>query len=130
MNGHPAGRYPAFVGLTEVEAIVTGPSGESERVRFLVDSGAMYTLLPEAVWRRLGLVPDRTQAFRLADGATIIRQLSECQIRLPQGERHTTVILGEQGDQPLLGVVTLEGLGLMLNPLTRELLPMETLPLG
>jgi len=37
------------------------------------------------------------------------------------------VILGEPGDEPLLGVVTLEILGLTLNPFTRQLQPMRML---
>ena len=44
---------------------------------------------------------------------------------LPQGEAHTPVILGEEGDEPLLGVVTLEILGLVLNPFNRTLQPMK-----
>ncbi|PIZ26181.1 MAG: aspartyl protease, partial [Chloroflexi bacterium CG_4_10_14_0_8_um_filter_57_5] len=47
--------------------------------------------------------------------------------KLPQGEGHTPVILGEPGDEPLLGVVTLEILGLTLNPFTRQLQPMRML---
>ena len=35
------------------------------------------------------------------------------------------MILGGPHDAPLLGMVTLENLGLVLNPLTRELLPMK-----
>ncbi|MBI3785567.1 MAG: hypothetical protein HY270_19415 [Deltaproteobacteria bacterium] len=35
------------------------------------------------------------------------------------------VVLGEAHDGALLGAVTLETLGLMLNPLTREILPMQ-----
>ena len=35
--------------------------------------------------------------------------------------------LGEPGDEPLLGVVTLEILGLVLNPFTRTLQPMRAL---
>ena len=38
-------------------------------------------------------------------------------------------MLGEGEDGPLLGAVTLETLGLVLNPLTRELAPMRVLPL-
>jgi hypothetical protein len=34
-------------------------------------------------------------------------------------------VCGEDDDGPLLGAVTLETLGLMLNPLSRELLPMR-----
>ena len=55
------------------------------------------------------------------------RKVSECRIALPQGERHTPVILGEKGDAALLGMVTLEILGLILNPYTRQLQPMRML---
>jgi predicted aspartyl protease len=40
-------------------------------------------------------------------------------------EAHTPVILGEEGDEALLGIVTLEILGLVLNPFTRTLQPMR-----
>ncbi|MBI3985464.1 MAG: hypothetical protein HY343_00965, partial [Lentisphaerae bacterium] len=39
--------------------------------------------------------------------------------------RTTQVILGEKGDEALLGAMTLEALGLVLNPFTRELTPMK-----
>jgi predicted aspartyl protease len=63
--------------------------------------------------------------FRLADGTPVERQISECHISLPQGEGHTPVILGESGDEALLGVFTLEILGLVFNPFSRTLLPMR-----
>jgi aspartyl protease family protein len=63
----------------------------------------------------------------LADGTQVERKVSECRIALPQGERHTPVMLGEKGDEALLGMVTLEIFGLILNPYTRELQPMRML---
>ena len=66
-------------------------------------------------------------SFTLADGTTVDRKISECYISLPQGEGHTPVILGEPGDEALLGVVTLEILGLVLNPFKRTLQPMRML---
>jgi predicted aspartyl protease len=113
------------MGLTHVEGKVTGPSGQQAALRFLVDSGATYTLLPLDTWRVLELLPKRSLSFTLADGTRIERQVSECHIELLQGEGHTPVILGERGDEALLGVVTLEILGLVLNPFTRELQPMK-----
>lgn len=62
-----------------------------------------------------------------SSGTTIERRVSECHITLPQGEGHTPVILGEPGDEALLGVVTLEILGLVLNPFSRQLQPMRML---
>ena len=114
------------MGVTYIEGVVIGPGGEAE-VRFLVDSGVTYTLLPEKTWRKIGLAPKRRVNFTLADGTTIERNISECFIKPPQGEGHSPVILGEPGNRALLGVVTLEILGLVLNPFTRELQPMRML---
>lgn len=62
--------------------------------------------------------PKREQRFRLADGTEVQRQVSECVVILPQGEAHTPVVLG---------VVTLENLGVVFNPFTRTLHPMRAL---
>ena len=117
----------SVLGITYVDGVVTGSDGRQATVRFLVDSGATYTLLPHDVWKAIELAPRRSVAFTLADGTVIQRQVSECHIVLPQGEGHTPVILGEPGDEPLLGAVTLEILGLVLNPFTRQLQPMRML---
>jgi len=43
-----------------------------------------------------------------------------------RGERAVSpVVMGEAGDAPLLGAVTLETLGLMVSPVSRKLLPMR-----
>ncbi len=115
------------MGITYVEGTVRGPSGREEQVRFLVDSGATYTLLPHAVWQTVELEPQRKVAFTLADGTVVERDVSQCHLTLPQGAAHSPVILGEPEDQPLLGVVTLEILGLVFNPFTRTLHPMRML---
>lgn len=114
------------IGMTYVRATVRGPSASREW-EFLVDSGAMYTLLAVDIWRQIGLEPKREESFALADGTHITRSVSECHITLPQGETHTPVILGEPGDEALLRVVTLEELGLMVNPFTRQLQRMRML---
>ncbi|MEM1944771.1 MAG: aspartyl protease family protein [Nitrososphaerota archaeon] len=114
------------MGITYIEGRVRGPRGEVE-VRFLVDSGATYTLLPESIWKQVGLTPMREHDFTLADGTVIRRKVSECYLILSQGEGHTPVILGEADDHALLGVVTLEILGLVFNPFKRTLQPMRML---
>jgi clan AA aspartic protease len=96
-------------------------------VKFLIDSGATYSVLPKAVWKVIGLRPKRKMAFMLADGTAINKQVSEVYINLPQGEAHTPVILGEGKDRALLGVITLEILGLVFNPFDRTLQPMQML---
>jgi len=115
------------MGITYVEGQVKGPSGKKETVQFLVDSGATYSLLPKKVWETIGLEPQRMLSFSLADGTLIERSVSEAFVIFPQGEAHTPVILGEEGDEALLGVVTLEILGLVFNPFDRTLHPMRML---
>lgn len=115
------------MGITYVEGEAVGPKGKKASVRLLVDSGATYSLLPEAVWKAIGLTPKRKMGFTLADGTVVERKVSECLLVLPQGEGHTPVILGEARDEGLLGMVTLEILGLVLNPFERSLQPMRAL---
>jgi predicted aspartyl protease len=115
------------MGITYTEGRLTGPTGKQAMVRFLVDSGAVYTLVPHDVWKTLDLVPKRTATFTLADGTPVDRPVSECHLALAQGDPHTPVILGEPGDEALLGVVTLEELGLVLHPFKRTLEPMRML---
>lgn len=115
------------MGLTYVHARLRKSEGRgpTRDVRFLVDSGAIYSVLPEDVWRALRLKPERAVEFTLADGTAITRGVSECRFEI-RGESATSpAVLGETDDGALLGAVTLETLGMMLNPLTREILPMR-----
>jgi len=109
------------VGVVYVDATVSSEAGKRARVRFLVDSGAVYSVLPERIWRRLGLEPKRTLEFTLVDGTTIERSVSECRFVYRDVDAFSPVILGERNDAALLGVITLESMGLVLNPFERTL---------
>lgn len=113
------------MGLTYIEGKVVGKNEETVSVNFLVDSGANYTLLSKDVWEQLGLLAKKTLSFTLADGTKIERDISECRIEILGQDFHTPVILGEEGDESLLGAVTLKILGVVLNPFNRSLQPMR-----
>ncbi|OAI44550.1 hypothetical protein AYO38_00190 [bacterium SCGC AG-212-C10] len=54
--------------------------------------------------------------------------MGSCEVEIHEEEPVTTqVILGTDGDLPLLAAVTLEEAGLMLDPLQRRLIPMRVL---
>jgi predicted aspartyl protease len=115
------------VGLVYIEGIAKN-QGKEEKVRFLVDSGAFYTVLKKDIWQRLGLKEISKSSFILADGTVIERGISEVVLELPPyGERHTPVVLGESEDENLLGTLTLEIFGLILDPFKRELRPARLL---
>jgi predicted aspartyl protease len=115
------------MGITYVTARLRRPDGRgpNRTVRFLVDSGAVYSVLPEKIWRALRIKAERQVEFTLADGTPIQRAVSESRFEMRGAAATSPVVLGEEHDGALLGAVTLETLGLMLNPLTREILPMR-----
>ena len=111
------------VGLVHVDVKVGPESGPHRTVRFLVDSGAAYSVLPHAVWQALGLKAVRTMDFVLADGTLIRRDVSHCFFTYQGVQAPTPVVLGESRDEALLGTITLEAMGLVLNPFERTLQP-------
>jgi predicted aspartyl protease len=117
--------------MTRIPGRVRRPTGRGRSIRldFLVDSGALFSVLPERVWRALRLGAVRTARFSLADGTVISRGVSECRFEIAGHAATSPAVLGEGRDGPLLGAVTLETLGLMLNPLTRDVVPMGLLPM-
>jgi clan AA aspartic protease len=112
------------MGLTTITARI-GKGKKATDVSFLVDSGATYSLLPESVWKKLGIKPSRELSFTLADGTVIKRKISETVFEIQGISGTSPVILGEGNDEALLGAITLEVLGLILNPFSRELSPMK-----
>lgn len=89
-----------------------------------MDSGAFYSVVPTPVLRRLGIKPTRSKSFILADGTTIKRPIGQALFRLNGEEGASPVIFSEKNDGTLLGSVSLEALGLFLDPLKRELRPL------
>jgi predicted aspartyl protease len=67
------------VGLTHVRVRVANPAAPRRvtRVVCLVDSGAVYSVIPAATLRRLGITPHSTRTFTLADGTQIARQIGD-----------------------------------------------------
>jgi clan AA aspartic protease len=119
-----------IMGLTCVKVRVGNPANghRAEEVRCLVDSGAVYSLIPATILRKLHIKPHSTREFVLADGQVIRRRLATATFEYERLRGDSMVIVGEPGDDALLGATTLEGFGLVLDPFRRELRPMK-LPL-
>jgi clan AA aspartic protease len=114
------------MGLTFLEIEVGNPASPeiTEKVEFLIDSGAVYSVVPALILAKLGIRPVTQQEFRLADGSKIIRKKGIALFKRGEQVGGADVIFGEEGDSQLLGAFTLEALGLSLDPLRRELKPL------
>lgn len=98
---------------------------KSREVEFLIDSGAVHSVVPIKVLEELGIEPYKKVRFVLADGTVVQRQVGDAYYEYNGEGGAAPVIFGEEGDEALLGATTLESLGLVLNPLKRELYPMR-----
>lgn len=104
-------------------------SYESEKFkeeRLLVDSGAIYTVVPGADLQELGIVAPSEEEFELADGEVIKRKVGDACFEYGDKRGSAPVIFGEEGNSKLLGILTLKALGFILDPLKREIKPLRT----
>jgi clan AA aspartic protease len=96
-------------------------------INFLIDSGAVYSLVPGKILDELEIEPYREMIFSLADGTSIKRKVCSAYFEFNGEGGPAPVVYGEEGDEPLLGATTLESLALVLNPFSRTLHPMRML---
>jgi clan AA aspartic protease len=117
------------MGITYVWVKVANPLKPrlSARIKMLVDSGAAYSMVPRTVLEKLGIKPRTKRSFLLADGTDVERRLSEARFEFQNESATSPVIFGEANDAALLGMVTLETLGLILDPFHRQLRPLPRL---
>ena len=120
------------MGVTHLKLEVANPADMQtwQTVECLVDSGAVYSVVPAPVLDSLGIKPIGEEEFRLANGETIRRRKGIAAYRYGERTGGADVIFGEEGDMNLLGVLTLESLGLSLDPLKRELRPLPMILAG
>lgn len=112
--------------LTHLNISVSNPGKPEKAVKleFLIDSGAVYSVVPTKVLRQLGIKPDDEREFILANGQKITRKLGIARFEYNENRGGATVIFGHSDDSMLLGATTLEAMGLALNPLKRDLIPL------
>jgi len=117
------------MGFVRVKAVIANPAAPERReeLELLADTGALYSIVPAEVLERIGVRPHGTRAFRLADGARMEREIGGASFHWDGYEGLSPVIFGEADDEPVLGVVTLEALGLEVDPVGERLRPMELL---
>lgn len=111
------------MGMTRVKLTISNPRKPTLKAEesFWVDSGAIYTVLPGHIVKKLRLRPAFDQEFSLADGTEVKRPVGSASITLEGRELTIPVVLGENGDNPLLGATTLESFGLVLDPFKQKL---------
>ena len=114
------------MGKTHLPITISHPTNakKSKTVDFLIDSGAIYSVVPSSVLKSLDIKPDEEREFVLANGQKMKRKLGIGRFSYKGRIGGASVIFGEKDDSILLGATTLEAMGFVLNPFKRDLLPL------
>ena len=102
-----------------------GPSGIRETVEAMVDTGAMFTVIPAFILQRLGVSPFRTMPVRFASGDTQQWPLGQMEAELDGQRMPILCLFGSAEAPPLIGAHTLEAFLLTVDPVEEKLIPKE-----
>lgn len=111
------------MGATHVTVLVRNPA-HPERTwegLFLVGTGATDSLVPRPHLEAIGLKPEGQRTYELANGAELKLDITVGQIEFMGEVVGGTIIFGEAGAEPILGVTALESVGIEVDPLNQRL---------
>jgi len=115
------------MGMFQVRVKIANPRdpGRSFEEDFWVDTGAIYSLVPEDRLASIGLAAIRERELILADGRRDRRPMGEALFTIPElGETLTCpVVFAPKGSLYLLGATALENFGVDADPTARRLKP-------
>ena len=117
------------MGFVTVKVQICNPEKPESchEVELLADTGAMYSIVPADVLKKLGMRSLGKRGFVLANGEKIEREVGGALYKFGGYEGYASVVFGVDDDKPLLGVTALEEMGLQVDPVTKQLRPIELL---
>ncbi|MCY3560820.1 MAG: clan AA aspartic protease [bacterium] len=111
------------MGETRVDVTIRNPA-DSRRCwegEFVVDTGAIDSVVPRRHLEAIGVEPLEDAVYLLADGSEFHTQTALAQMEFEGRRLGSTVIFGPDDVDPLLGVTALESGGFAVDPVNNEL---------
>jgi clan AA aspartic protease len=92
---------------------------------FWIDTGALYSFIPQNLLEKIGIEPVATRNLVLADGRQEKRLLGFCDFEIEgmEGKIPCPVIFGPPDSLLLLGATALENFGVEVDPVQKKLKP-------
>ncbi len=111
------------MGATHVTVTIRNPASPERAWEglFLVDTGATDSLVPRDHLESIGLLPKAQRICELADGSEIKMDITTGDIEFMGEIVGGTIIIGEPGTEPILGVTALESVGIDVDPRNQAL---------
>ena len=111
------------MGATHVTCTVRNPSDPDKAWEglFLVDTGATDSLVPKQHLEAIGLVPKGQRIYGLANGGEVRMSVTTGDIEFMGEVVGSTIVMGDEDSEPLLGVTALESVGIEVDPRNQQL---------
>ena len=111
------------MGLVHTAVTIRNPADltRSWTGSFLVDTGAIDTLVPRPQLEAIGLAPHGQRVYETADGRQVTMDVSVGEIEILGELAGGTIIFGEPGDEPRIGITALGSAGLEVDPQNEQL---------
>ena len=94
-----------------------------EEVEAMVDTGAAFSWIHRERLERLGVEKLRRIGFRAIDGSIIELETAAVWVASNDFKATDIIVLAEGTDMEVIGVHTIEGLGLAADPVQKKLIP-------
>ncbi|WP_295432910.1 clan AA aspartic protease [uncultured Thiodictyon sp.] len=106
------------MGAAHVTVTIRNPASpeRSWEGLFLVDTNATDSLVPRDALEAIGLAPKAQRIYELADGSEIKMDITTGDIEFMGEIVGGTIIFGDPGTEPILGVTALESVGIDVDP--------------
>ena len=88
---------------------------------FLVEPGAMNSLVPRSCIEAIGIEPEGRRVYETADGREVRMDFALARIEFMGDLTAGRIIIGDDGVEPLLGVTALESAGIEVDPVNQRL---------
>ncbi|MBI5245190.1 MAG: clan AA aspartic protease [Elusimicrobia bacterium] len=111
------------MGATHVTVAVSSPGDPEKRWEglFLVDTGAIDSMVPGNRLREIGIKPEGKRTYELADGTEVAMDVAVARLEFMGEFVGSTVIFGRDDIEPILGVTALESVGIEVDPQNQRL---------
>ena len=108
---------------THVTVLVRNPANPDQKWEglFLVDTGAVDTLVPGKYLKQIGLSPKAKRTYELTDGSEVKLDITTGELEFMGDIVGSTIIFGGDDAEPILGVTALESVGIEVDPRTQQL---------
>lgn len=98
------------------------PERQTPPVQVLVDTGSELSWLPADLLVQAGITPRKKLSFQTATNETVERDIGYAILRVDGHEAIDHVVFAQPSDMSLLGVRTIEGFGVTVDPIGHRFL--------